>query len=492
MTLLNSKFWKRTITKSFSKSRGLNILVLVVLAMLTYAVIAAEDTGNVPIPEAANVGDGEEKEVLTSLELQLRERISVDFRDMAIDDVIKIMADQADVDIIKSASVTGTVTAKLTDVPLEEALKNILAANGYGYILDKNMIRIASLEEITQTDERLVTRIYRINYADVKEVDKALQKFISSQGSISYSSGTSNIIVTDIESRIKAIDTFIEEIDRMTPQILVEVRIYDITVQETLDIGIEWEAGRNTTFVSGIGNNPTAGSRNPFLTSGFAGATSKTADTTGSLRFGWLNSGIDLDVILRAQQEKISAKLLANPRILVLDNERAFFDIVREIPYKETSTTGNTATETIQFKNVGVKLEVRPHVTRDSMVRLHIAPEFGVIVSRDEATNVPTVDTRKLETIILVKDGQTIVLGGLRKKDVSQQTNKIPLLGDLPLIGGLFRLEGEDTTITELVVFITPRIIKDPSLSETEQQNFEATNFSGPEPVLTRAEAGKK
>ncbi|MHC4456769.1 MAG: secretin N-terminal domain-containing protein [Planctomycetota bacterium] len=434
--------------------------------------------------------DAQQTEVLTTLEHRMQTKVSVDFRSTPIEDVIRIMASQADIDIVKSPTVTGNVTATLTDVPLEEALNNILAAHGFGYIAGKNMIRIAPFTEITEKVERLISRIYRITYADVACVEKALDKFKSPQGTISANPGTSNIIVTDIESKVKAIDTFIKEIDRITPQILVEVRIYDITSRDKLDIGIQWDAGLNTTFDEFGGTNPT-GKNTPFSTGWFRGQTTKTATTTvGALRFGWLNGDVDIDVLIRAEQENTDAKLLANPRILVLDNERALFNIVTEHPYVERTITGNTVTETVKFKNVGVNLEVTPHVTRDGMVKLHIKPEFNVFVERVTlaASNVPVVDTRKADTRALVKDGHTIVLGGLRKKDVSQQTNKIPLLGDLPLIGGLFRFEGEDTATTELLVFITPRIIEKPVLSEDEKRAYEATDFSGPEQSLTRAE----
>ena len=447
----------------------------------------------ITVAENANEDLGK-AEVLTTFERQMQKRISIDFRDTPIDDVIRAIAEQADVDIVKSPKVIGNVTTKLTDVPLEEALKNILAAHGYGYVTDKNMIAIMPIADILDKPEKLVSRIYRITYADIKGVEAALKKFISSKGSLSSSPGTSNIIVTDTESRIKAIDTFISEIDRITPQILVEVRIYDITSQDTLDLGVQWQAGRNITYdtTSGIGTlgvNPTD-PPHPFITGLFSNPTSETGSSnTGVLRLGMLNSSIDIDVVLKAQQEIVSAKLLANPRILVLDNETALFDIVREIPYTESTVSTGGSTETVIFKNIGVRLEVTPHVTRDGMLRLHIKPEFGVLVSQHATTGVPTVDTRKLDTITLVKDGDTVVLGGLRKKDVSQQINKIPLLGDLPLVGGLFRFEGEDTTITELVVFITPRIIiEQPVMSEDELRAYEKTEFSGPEFTLTGAE----
>ena len=465
--------------KSPMKSRRLRILMI--LALVTTICVAAV---------AENIEEeSQSKEVLTPLEQRMQKKISIDFRNTPIEDVIRIMAEQANVDIIKSPDVTGSVTATLTDVPLEEALNSILAAHEYGYVLTKNMIRIAPMAQITERAERLVNRIYRINYADVTEVEEALKKFISQRGSLSSNKGTSNIIVTDTETKIKAIDTFIEEIDRITPQILVEVRIYDITSREKLDLGIEWDAGRRTTYVA---SEPTAGKLSPFIVGDFDGGVDKAEDVTAFFRWGILGDGLDIDMQLSAEHEKSDAKLLANPRIMVLDNEKALFDIVREIPYKETVSPGTIAMETIKFKKVGVKLEVTPHVTREGMLRLHIKPEFGVVVTTNPATGVPTVDTRTVDTITLVKDGQTVVLGGLRKKDVSQQVNKIPLLGDLPLLGALFRFEGEDTSITELVVFITPRIIEEPILSETEQNALAETEFPGPKVSQTKAEKPEK
>jgi len=176
---------------------------------------------------------------------------------------------------------------------------------------------------------------------------------------------------------------------------------------------------------------------------------------------------------------------------LVIDNEEATFDIVTEHPYVERTLSGGTVTETVSFKEIGIKLVVTPHVTRGGMIRLHIQPEFGIKVGTVliESNNVPIVDKRKVNTIALVRDGQTVVLGGMRKKDVSKQINKIPLLGDLPLVGGLFRFEGEDTAVTELIVFITPRIVgQEPVLSLDELQALEETDLPRPKQSLTRVE----
>jgi len=447
----------------------------------------------IAVAQASNE-EPEERAGLTDLERRMQKRIFVDHNDTPIDAVIRQLAETADLDFIKSPNVIGKVTVTLTDVPLEEALNNILAVHGCTYVLTENVIRIITTAEMVEKAEPILTKTYEIVYVDATEVVTALDKFKSPMGSVSSIKGTSHIIVTDTESKIREITALLDKIDRITPQILVEARIYDITSRDKLDLGVDWAAGRDTAFTAGvIGTNPTRyHNADPFVTSGFSAATSKTAATTnGFFRFGLLNDKIDIDVQLRAEKEITNAKLLANPRILVLDNEEATFDIVTEHPYVERTISGNQITETVKFKEVGVKLTVTPHVTRDGMLRLHIQPEFGVFVERVTiaTSNVPVVDTRKVNTIALIRDGHTVVLGGMRKKDVSKQINKIPLLGDLPLLGGLFRFEGEDTAITELIVFITPRIIlHEPVLTLDEELALEETYFSRPEPDSTKVE----
>jgi type IV pilus assembly protein PilQ len=477
--------------KSPVKYIALRLLITFVFILIPACVIVlAADSNQEP----------GEKEVLTTLQQRMQKKISVDFRNTPVDDVVRIMAEQADVDIIKSPKVIGDVTATLTDVPLEEALNSILASHGFGYVVGKSVIRVAPLAEITERAENLDSRIYRITYADVTEVEKALQKFISSRGSLSSNPGTSNIIVTDTESKIKAIDTFIGEIDRITPQILVEARIYDITSKDRLDLGVEWQAGRDTSYgtsgITTIGTNPTK-DRDPFITGLFNGTTNNTDTTTAALRLGWLNAGIDIDVLLKAEKEDINATLLANPRILVLDNKTAVIKIIEELAFQElTETSGGGSFATTEFREVGVELQVTPHLTRDEMIRLSLKPKFSIntgdVQTGTSGFPQPIIDRREADTTLLIKNGQTVVLGGLRKKDVSQQTNKIPLLGDLPLVGGLFKFEGEETITSELVVFITPRIIETPLLSAAEMQQLGVTDFEGPAPAATKAEGTKK
>jgi type IV pilus assembly protein PilQ len=477
---------------------------LLAILLTVTTLVFAEDQNSVVTKVVAgsdNVPTGE-KQVLTPVEQKMQKMVSVDFRNTPMEDVIRILAAQADIDIVKSPNVVGNVTATLTNVPLGEALRNILAAHGYAYVADQHLIRVVTRAEVGEQQEALVNKVYQITYADVKEVENSLKKFISPRGSISANPGTNNLIITDTESKIRAIDTFIKEVDRMTPQVLVEARIYDITSTENYDLGIDWQAGRPTTFstpsaVGGTKSSPSS----PFVKGSFSGSGAKQTDTvTGALRFGWLNNNVDIDAIIKAQQENIEAKLLANPRVLVLDNETAKIDIVHEIPYQQlTQGLGVSQFGTIEFKEVGVKLKVTP--TREGMIRIKLQPEFsvqgkdvdvGATVGQAQAFPVPSIDRRTADTTLLIKDGQTVVMGGLRKKDVAKQVNKIPLLGDLPLLGPIFRFSGESTAFSEIVVFVTPHIIEQPLKTDDmtcpEKKAFKSTEFPRPKPGMTEAE----
>jgi len=441
----------------------------------------------------------------TLLQQRLLRTISIEIRDTPIQDVVRLVAEQAGVNHVISPAVTGNITVKLTDVPLGEALENILTTHGFGYSLGENIIRVAPLSELAVVQERMVHEVFHITYAGAEEVAKALEKIRTKAGMVSLSSGTSHIIVTDTEASVKAMRDFIAKVDTVTPQVLVEARIYDLTSKDRLDIGIEWQAGTSTTYspanlsgLSTVGTNPT-GDHWPFTTGAFSAATGK-ATGTGLIRFGWLSADLDIDAVLKAQQNDIDAKLLANPRVLVLDNEKAVIKIIQEIPYQElTQSSEGGQLGTTAFREVGVELDVTPHVTRDSMVRLVLSPKFSIktdevvlVGSGNTAFPQPVVDRREATTTLLVEDGRTVVLGGLRQKNVTRVINKVPLLGDVPGLGMLFRFEGEDTVMSELVVFITPRIVTKPLMTADEQQRYESTNFAGPKEITTRFEKQKQ
>ncbi|MHC4772723.1 MAG: secretin N-terminal domain-containing protein [Planctomycetota bacterium] len=449
-------------------------------------------------------------ELLSPVQQRMQQEISLDFKDTPIDDVLMIMAKQVDVDIIKSPKVTGTVTATLTDVPLAEALSSILEAHGHAYVTTDNIIRVVPKAEVFEVREKLVSRVFRITYANVKDVETALKQFISADvGAISSNPGTSNIIVTDTESKVKAINSFIEEIDRITPQILVSAQIYDVTSSDNLDLGVKWQAGTPTDFGQptadqtwgndfGTVGNIIGGITDTAIGSAFNSGINR-ADTEGLLRLGVLNDSVHVDAAIFAAQDDIRAKLLANPRVLVLDNEQAEIKIVEEVPYQQlTQSTDGGSVGTTEFRDVGVELRVTPHLTREGLIHLTLNPKFSTITGSvnivEGGNNIPqpVVATRETITTALIKDQQTVVIGGLKKQDKIQETSKVPLLGDLPLLGELFKFHGESTVNSELVVFITPQIVVKPELSEEEQRYLADSEYVSPNLPKTRLGNGEE
>jgi type IV pilus assembly protein PilQ len=432
---------------------------------------------------------------LTQVERRMRKVISVDYRGTPIEDVLRGMAKQADIDIVKSPEVIGEVTATLTDVPLDEALKSILSAHGYAYLPSENIIMVVPKSQLLAEKQKLVNRVYRVTYANVEDVYKALRSYVSDEGEIAYNLGTSNLMITDTESKIEAIDDFITEVDRETPQILIEAKIYDVQTSDGVDFGFNWNIGKLTEFPGGVTNpgpNP-VGETDPFITGVLDGMTNAAGDVDGLIRWGFLNNNVDIDVLFAAQEKVTSARLLANPKILTLDNEEAHIEIIREIPYQElTQTSAGGQIGTTDFRDVGVFLTVTPHVTRDDKVRMHIVPEFSVEtgkipVGADLVANAqPIVASRKADTHTLVDNGTTVVIGGLKQTSVQQTIDKIPFLGDLPILGFLFKFEGDETIFQELMIFITPRIVSNPKLTPRQQQHYDDTNFEMPplEPTM--------
>jgi type II secretory pathway component GspD/PulD (secretin) len=435
--------------------------------------------------------------------------------------------------------------------------------------------------------------VYKITYADPNQVYEALDDFKSGKGEIALIKGTSHIIVNDEETKIKAMDKFIEQVDHMTPQVLVEVRIYDVTTKEGFELNPQWHLG-NKAFTDGpplipdeiktiqtspdssyskqkrtdmawnnvagwVGNEypyppswnpgypdpnavsvpaasinpPTApvierieenwtqepgGTEiettyyNPMMYNrrrdDFVGGSFDRV-TGGTLNVSLLNDAIDLNFVLNVLHSQVDARLLANPRILVLDNETAKFEIVREYPYRELlQLAREDPMSYTDFKEVGVDLKVTPHIARGGMLRLHIVPKFSVLVSKESLAvlrgtddlgnmsyvrvlGVPVVDARRLETTAMIRDGQTIAIGGLRKREVTKGISKVPVLCDIPLVGGLFRSESESVAINELIVFITTTIITEPALSESEQKLLSETKFTTPYIEKTKIEKGE-
>ena len=470
-----------------------------VLSLGLVACLAATAIAQAPAPLPGGMQPPEQPTAGPELQRRMKTKISVDFREAPIEDVIKSLAEQANIDIVKGPAVTGTVTATLTDVSLDEAMESIFSVHGFGYTTSESIVRIIPKAELAQYILKYRTKMYRIDYADIEEMNTLVSGMLTAQGKIAMSKTTGHLCVTDTEDQIEMLDAFIEEMDRETPQILVEARIYDVSCSDYLDLGFDWFAGTFTLFDTTTGL-PVVGEAKPYGNAQFNSGIAQAPKGAFGLRLGILTENMDIDVAFKAVKDKIKSRLLANPKILVLNDEEATIKIVEEIPYQElTQTSGGGNIGTTKFKDVGVELVVTPHVTREGKIRLMLNPMFSVqtgsvpIFIPTGATQTissaqPIVNKREAATQALIKDGETVVIGGLRKKDIVRELSKVPLLSDIPILGELFKFRGEKTVNSELIVFITPRLVVKPELSAGDSRKLEATETElcepeGPEPT---------
>jgi type IV pilus assembly protein PilQ len=379
-------------------------------------------------------------------------RISLTLKDASITSALQLLTDKAGLNIVSGPDVKGTVTVRLVDVPLEEALNAILNVNGFGFVAGEHVIKVLPLKEIGGA----VTRTFPLNHANADELEESLSPFISSLGDIKGDNRSNTLIVTDVPDNLYKIEELVKQLDVLPQQIYVEVHVVDVVGGKKLDFGIMWES---------------EWARNARNSGGFMPADLPV--TAGQIRFGVLKGQVDVSGMLSGLAEDNLARIISSPRILAINHEEATIHIGQEIPYQTVSVVGGAAVSTVRFKEVGTVLRVVPHVTRDGMIRLEIEPEQSYVT--DWRGSVPVIDTRKAGTELILTDGQTAVIGGLEKDDEVRAVAKVPLLGDIPLLGYLFRRSVADKDRLDLLIFVTPRIVAGEDLTVGETPPLDLT-----------------
>lgn len=304
---------------------------------------------------------------------------------------------------------------------------------------------------------QIITRSYPLKYATAEDIQQPLADLLSDEGKIGIDRRLNALLISDREEALERIEQALAELDVKAPQVLIDVLIANVNLDDELKMGINWsilgQARDGDPRIALTQAMSVTGTTNPYGQLTF----SKTAAT-------WSISGL-LDFV--ETQENV--KILANPKILVLNNYSATIDSVEEIPYQSLSETeGGGSIGTTSFKEAGVKLQVQPQISPDGYIIMHIQPQQSAHVGtfRIEDSDTPIIETRKAETTLRVKDGQTIIIGGLRKQSPSRTVSRLPVLGRLPLIGGLFRQTYHENEESELGVFITPRIYRDDDIPD--------------------------
>lgn len=445
-------------------------LVFELQEMFPYKV-EKSDTGLAIILEKENKGDTGGLKEDSGL-------ISMDFRDVDINNVLRMFSHKSGLNIVVGNEVHGKVTLRLSNVPWEQALKIILEINGFTYEKTGNIIRVASVAKIksdqkARADEELSrlkaeealrpltplnTKTIFVSYADVDGMKDTLQKLLSERGNMMTDKRTNSIVISDIPENIKKIDEMIAILDRRTPQVIIESRLIEIKSDDTKRLGINWGTPDGTS--GGIKTiNPNG---RVTIDAGVLPALSGTSNIT----IGTVVDNFSLNAALHAMLDQGTTELLASPKVCTLDNEKAVITIGKKVPIRLLDEDGNPVTKLIP---VGIKLEVKPHITADNHISMYIKPEVSYIEPQPISKGDIEINTTEAETFVMVKDLQTAVIGGLIRKDISQTENKVPFLSNIPFFGFLFKNKANSESRKELLIFVTPHIITD---EEMKQDSF--------------------
>lgn len=405
--------------------------------------------------------------------------ISLDVQEADIHDVLRLIADVVGVNITAAASVQGKVTTRLESVPWEEALDAVLSINGMGRERSGNVIRIAPLEHFAKEREAklreqeaqrqiqpTLTQVVTINYANAAALQPNLEKLLSDKGSLAVDTRTNTIIVSDTQAAIGTITDLVATLDRPTPQIMIESRIVESSRNFLRELGVQL-AGRanekiNAAFPSAVSIFGAGVGGNSDVPGNFILDLPAQVGTGagGSLGISFASvGGSFLDLQLSALEASGRGKVISRPRIATLDNTEALIQSGRRIPFETTSANQGTRT---QFADASISLRVTPHVTPHGFINMKIvAARNAADFTRTSRDGVPTIITREATTEMLVRDGDTVVIGGLYTRDTSVSQDGVPFFSKIPVLGVLFRRTRNRDTTDELLFFITPRIIRE-------------------------------
>lgn len=396
------------------------------------------------------------------------QRISLNLQNVTLGSVLKVMTQKSGINFLIGSSLVGKeINVYLEDVLVEDALAAIMRANGLWYTRQKG----TNIYVITDAPEgppvATVTEVMRASFADATELGETLTAVLTEAGSIVVDERTNSLVVSDIPENMPTLSSLTRDLDVQTGQVLIEAKIVEFTDEASSELGISWNY---SDFETGDADGTGSYSYGSTFNDG--------ADTEGILelmfgKFESFNPVQDLTAKITAMQKDGLAEVLAKPTILTLDNRPAEIEITQHMALakKVTYREGGDSTVEPIFGDVGVTLKVTPHVNNDEFVTMVIEPKVS---SAQRSSYFPdeAVDTksRTAKTTVMAKDGETVVIGGLLRNDVVETHFKVPLLGDIPLLGALFRKSITSETQTEVMLFLTPRLIGAESLARLSER----------------------
>ena len=425
------------------------------------------------------------------------QKLSLNFQNIEVRSLLQVIADFTNFNIVTSDSVSGSVTLRLQDVPWDQALDIILQAKGLGLRKSGNVLWVAPKDEIAakekldlesavavQNLEPVRTQAFQINYGKAADIAAGLLgggssagqgatsgRILSSRGSVIFETRTNQLFVTDIPSKLEQVQQLISKIDIAVRQVLIEARIVEATDTFGKSLGVKLGGGGTGNLSSNtglsIGSNSSASSTTGSYTSSgnFVNLPSTGANgvsTPGSFAFALFGAGSSnfLSLEISALEADGKGKVVSSPRVVTADQTKALIEQGTELPYQVASSSGATS---IAFRKANLKLEVTPQITPEGNIIL------ALDVTNDSVGQSTTagfaIDTKHVQTQVLVENGGTVVIGGIFTESVTTNRSKIPFFGDLPGLGVLFRSTDTESSKKEMLVFITPKVLSDKALA---------------------------
>ena len=403
--------------------------------------------------------------------------ISLNFQDIPVRTVLQIIADYNGFNLVTSDTVAGNITLRLDGVPWDQALDIILKVKGLDKRMEGNILMVAPSDELTAREARdlqalqqveelapLYSEFVQVNYAKASELAGLIKtednSILSTRGSVSVDERTNTLLLRDTAKSIEDIKRMVNVLDVPIRQVVIEARM--VTVKDSIneELGIRWGVtninGDSSTSGTLTGADIASGGIVPPL-SDRLNVNLPAATPAGSIAFqiARLADGTILDLELTAMEKENKGEIIASPRITTSNQKEAYIEQGVEIPYQEASSSGATTT---QFKKAVLSLTVTPHITPDDRIILDL------VITQDTVSDVqngqaPAIDTQRIGTQVLVNNGETIVLGGIYQQAIINTVSKVPVLGDIPYFGWLFRNSTNFNEKKELLIFVTPRIV---------------------------------
>jgi type IV pilus assembly protein PilQ len=442
---------------------------------------------SIPPAPLAKKGEGKKSvDVMREEKVYTGRKLSLDFKDADIKNILRLIAEVSNLNIIAGDEVTGKITMRLVDVPWDQALEIILQSKNLGMSRVGNVVRIAptdSLKKEIQAEleakrareklEDTVTELITINYASGKEIMPQVKSVLSERGDVKLDERTNILIIKDIPRNIPAAKNLVRSLDTKTPQVLIEARIIEANLTFQQELGVDWgfllsggtahttnSAGGGLTGASSTLTTPATPLNTLVSLPAIAQGGAAGIGTAGVLEYLLTStSGLkQLDIAISAHENKGNVKIISSPKIATLDNKEASIEQGLRIPYRKLTTEG---TITVDFIEANLKLTVTPHVTNDGNIKMLVkakkdAPDRSIVVDQ-----TPSIDKKEAITEVMVKNNGVFVIAGVYSIEKNLGAEGIPLFNKIPLLGWLFKRETKQDLKKDLLIFISPKIVKD-------------------------------